>query len=286
MNNYYVVILAGGEGTRFAPYSSPEKPKQFLEITQAGKTMIQQTWERARGLVPPANILVSTNQKYKNLVLSQLPEITEDKLILEPVKKNTAPAIALATWMLARKNPEAQILFLPSDHYIANLQSAQRVWRQAFEFCESSDGLVTFGVPPTFPSSDYGYLLKKDIPASTHAYPVDRFVEKPDVQRAEEYLKSGLYLWNSGMFAWKAKVFLGELKIYLPDMFNLLESANFFNRVQSISIDYGVMERSKKTWMIPFDAGWSDVGTWQGLKDLQSRYQLTLPPILYQYLST
>ncbi len=287
MSNFFAVILAGGEGTRFAPLSTSEKPKQFLSILDPDFTLIQQTFNRLKGVVPSRHCFVSTSARYVDIVQQQLA-LTCDQIIGEPLKKNTAPAIALITWYLFLKNPSAVILFCPSDHYIHHVSLAQDIWKKAFR--EVQESLCVFGVNPSFPSADYGYI-RQGQPVGSDFYQVASFVEKPDRARAESYLKEGNYLWNSGMFLWKAKVFLAVLQQTLPMMYRLLQDVKlspdgcsldsqsmntYFEKVESISVDYGVMEKAKNVVVTPFDVGWSDVGTWQGLRALKEKYNLKL----------
>lgn len=298
-DNLSVVILAGGEGTRFAPYSAPEKPKQFLPILSKSKTMIQQTYERIRKIVSPEQVFVSTNNRYVSLVINQLSEINHAQIIGEPIKKNTAPPIALLSWIISQKDPDAVILFLPSDHFIADTNKAVSVFKKAFDFASKEESLVTFGVPPTFPSCDYGYI-RRDVTKSYHdAEKVHSFVEKPDVQTAKKYFESGKYYWNSGLFIWKASAFLKALDLHMPDLFSLLKSIsflddgsiekkslfNYFDQAKSISVDYGIMEKAKNVVVFPFDVSWSDIGTWKGLADLACRLHLNLPILVKEHLN-
>lgn len=281
--NLNVVILAGGEGTRFAPYSTPECPKQFLPILDENRTMIQQTFDRVRDLVPSDKILISTHERYLPLVRQQLPDVAKVNCIGEPVKKNTAPAICLLTQLICMQDPQAVLLFFPADHYIEDQQKASDLFAEAAEIVSQSDTLLTFGVPPTFASTDYGYIKLGNRSDASQAYHVEKFVEKPDLVTAEQYIKSGSYVWNSGMFAWRGKVLLEACDKYFVQVHELLKSVgggdllSYFEHAPSISIDYAIMEKADNVINLPFTAGWSDIGTWQGLGDLARRYQLNLP---------
>ena len=287
--NPFITLLAGGAGTRFAPLSTAEKPKQFLHIIDSTQSLLRQSFERIGALVSLDHIFVSTNTKYTQLVSDQLSEIPLSNIIAEPFKKNTAPAIALITYLLYLREPESTLLFLPSDHYIHEAKKAQGLFKKALELAAQSDSLLTFGVVPEFPSKDYGYILFE--PYDDLSFSVKRFVEKPNEETAQKYIQAGSYYWNSGIFVWRASVFLTALQKHLPQMYALLQAhftqaedfdqpakiEAFFQQVESISIDYGLMEKADNVRMIPFDAGWSDVGTWQGLSNLKQRYGLKLP---------
>ncbi len=285
----YAVLLAGGEGTRFAPLSTPECPKQFLHIIDSTETLIQQTFKR---IVPPIqkeNVFVSTSQKYTSLIQKQLPQITLEKIISEPLKKNTAPAIALLNWILFNKNSDSVVLFIPSDQYIHHTDVFRQKIQEAFQFAAENDVLITFGIVPTFPSTDYGYV--KSGKGQGLFKKVECFVEKPDINKAKEYVNHGSYLWNGGMFVWKTRVFLEALKKHLPELYTLvmglqIDSSGFvhqeqiqifFERAPSISVDYAVMEKANNVVVYPLDVGWSDVGTWEGLKNLVGHFNLKLP---------
>lgn len=290
INHLHVVILAGGEGTRFAPISTSECPKQFLKITDSKKSMIRQTFERVASLVPANQIWVSTNEKYVPLVKQELPEVSPNNIVGEPLKKNTAPAIALLTKIIGLQDPKAVVLFCPSDHFVKNIPQAHLCWKKAADMASLGRSLVVFGVPPHFPSSDYGYLHIDREESS-----VIQFVEKPDRKTAEVYLKDGNYLWNSGMFVWRVDYFMAELKRSLGEIFLLLERRTpgsvsaqslheYFERVPSISIDYGLMEKASNISFVSFDAGWSDVGTWEGLASLALAESLRLDPAIEKIL--
>jgi len=298
MNNIYAIILAGGEGTRFVPYSTPEMPKQFLHITDSGRTMIQQTYDRIRRFVPADRCFVSTNEKYRALVRKQLPDVPNENIIAEPRKKNTAPAIALACHLIHRRDPDAVTLFTPADHYIADDGGAADAFRKAAELAANGDTLVTFGILPTFPSPDYGYIKVGGSFGSTGAFIVSKFVEKPDVETAKKYIGEGKYHWNSGMFVWKAATLIESLKKHMPKMAAQLETLKtdaqggaepewvrkFFDEVEGTSIDYGVMEKAANVTVFPFSVAWSDVGTWKGLADLAKRFRIALPEVVCTHL--
>jgi mannose-1-phosphate guanylyltransferase len=294
----YAIILAGGEGTRFVPYSTPEKPKQFLNVIDEKRTMIQQAYDRISRFVPGERCFVATNDRYRDLVAEQLPDIPSENVIGEPKKKNTAPAIALASKLIDSRDPEAVTLFTPADHYIPDTASAVKSFEQAAGFAADGKHLVTFGIVPTFPSPEYGYIHEGDAVGSSGGHAVKEFVEKPDVETAKGYIDSGHYYWNSGMFVWRTKALLDAVQKHLPEMAEQLSTMKtdakgaldqgwvdkFFDDVQSISIDYGVMEKADNVVVFPFPAQWSDIGTWQSLSELADRFKITLPAEVQKHL--
>jgi mannose-1-phosphate guanylyltransferase len=296
--NTYVIILAGGIGKRFMPYSTPEKPKQFLYITDEKRTMIQETYDRVMKFTTPDRVFVSTNDRYIDLVAEQLPDIPRANIIGEPRKKNTAPAIALLTQLIHQRDPEAVTVFLPSDHYISQPDKAIATFAEGIDRATNQPVLVTFGIVPTFPSPEFGYIHRGDATEESAAYKVVEFVEKPDVPTAEKYLESGAYYWNGGMFAWKATTLIEALKEHQPTMAGQVASISFdddgsvnrewlntfFDEVEEISIDYAIMEKASNVNVFPFDCGWSDIGTWESLADLANREGLKLPTVVQEHL--
>ncbi len=297
-NHTYVIILAGGIGKRFQPYSTPDMPKQFLPITDGKRTMIQETHDRVIAFAASDHLFVSTNDRYRDLVAQQLPDIPRANVIGEPKKKNTAPAIALITHLIHRRDPEGVTVFLPSDHFIAQPDKAVATFMKGIARAAAEPVLVTFGIVPTFASPEFGYIHRGNRIDGSDAYEVIEFVEKPDVPTAERYIATGSYYWNGGMFAWKAATLIEALKEHQPAMAKALESLKihddgmlerkwldaFFDDVEEISIDYAIMEKATNVNVFPFDCGWSDVGTWDGLADLAKRFHLTLPQKVQEYL--
>lgn len=283
----YAVILAGGEGTRFAPLSTPDRPKQFLRIFN-DRTLIQQTVDRLQGALPPQRVLVATNARYEALVRQQLPAVPEGNLILETAKRNTAPAIALAAYLLHARDPEAVMLLLPADHLILDRDAFLEVLQAAVELATREHGLMTLGVTPQYPATEYGYIQRGDLlhHVDRPAFRVARFVEKPDRATAERYLATEEYYWNSGMFVWEAATIVDEIRQHLPTMARDVGRPDFFARAESISIDYGVMERSQRAITIPCDIGWSDIGNWATLKTLVMQEGLAVDPDVQRYLDT
>jgi mannose-1-phosphate guanylyltransferase len=256
------VILAGGAGTRLRPLSSDENPKQFLRLWR-GASLIQMTWERLARLLPPAAIFVSTNEAYRGKCLEHLPGVPPENVITEPARRNTAPAIALCVTEIASRLGDPAIAFVPSDQFIEKPDEFVRVLGRAFEFAESSETLVTVGITPTEPHTGYGYLELGE-PIAPEVVAIRQFREKPSREKAEEFLRRGNYLWNAGMFVWRASVFLEELARVAPEV-AAVTRANY-ESMPSISIDYALMEKARRTATIRGDFGWSDVGSWETLR--------------------
>ena len=287
--NLYILIMAGGEGTRFHPVSTPEKPKQFLNF-YGGKTFIQHTYDRISDIVRPENVYIATNEKYIGLVREQLPSIPEDNIIGETAKKNTAPCIAYASHMISERDGDAIIAVLPSDHIITKEEEFKGVLQRAIYIATERDVLVTLGIQPTWPADCYGYIrmgrmIEDDPDGKWPAHTVTSFVEKPTVEKASEYLYDGTYVWNSGMFIWRNSLILKEIETYLPNIKGLLNKfanqgdiTTFFDKAESISIDYGVMERSERVVTIPCSIGWSDIGSWESLNKLVEGNVVSLEP--------
>lgn len=278
------LIMAGGRGERFWPRSRQNMPKQFLSLTDDGKTMIQLTVERILSLVAMEDIYVATNESYKELVFEQLPGIPPENVLCEPVGRNTAPCIGLGAVHIAKKHGDAVMIVLPSDHLIKHKALFLNALRNACEVAEQGSNLVTLGITPDSPETGYGYI--KFIPEKTcgQALAVERFVEKPDFETAKAYLASEQYLWNSGMFIWKTSSILENLKEHLPRMYEGLLRIQAsvgtkeqqqalereFRAFQSVSIDYGVMEKAKDIYILSGSFGWDDVGSWLAVGRLKT----------------
>lgn len=285
----YILIMAGGEGVRFYPLSTPEKPKQFLSFW-GGRTFIQQTYDRISNLVPSSNIYIATNKRYVRHVKRQLPDIPIRNIIGEPEKKNTAPCIAYASTVISERDREAVMVVLPSDHVITDEREFRKIIERAVYIAIARDVLVTLGIRPTWPSDCYGYIrmgqmIEDDPDGQWHVNIVDEFIEKPSVHKAEMYVRDDRFVWNSGMFIWKVSLILAEIERHLPAMRRLLdkyldrsEIGDFFHEVEGISIDYGVMEKSRRVVTIPCNIGWSDIGTWESLYNLTRSEKIRLDP--------
>lgn len=249
--------------------------------------MIQTTYNRFKGIIKPENWLVVTNQRYEKKVAEQLPVLEKDQIIGEPVARNTAPPIALACAMIAAQDPDAIVVILPSDHHIGDEKAYHELIQRAIKTAEEQDSLVTLGVQPTHPETGYGYIAyERGVPflqqGQEISYKVEAFREKPDRETAEEFLSQGNYLWNSGMFVWRVSRFLREISIHMNDLYSQLAPFmdgewsettihDFFQNTTSISIDYGLMERSERVWIVPGEFGWNDVGSWSAVHELAAK---------------
>lgn len=270
--------MAGGIGSRFWPVSRASHPKQFIDILGTGESLIQQTFNRVRNLCPPQNIYVVTNREYKALTLQQLPELSEEQVISEPLRRNTAPCIAYANFKILTVNPEANIIVTPADHLILKEETYRQVLTKALVYAGEEDTLVTIGIHPNRPDTGYGYI-EYDANGNSDFRKVVKFTEKPDLETARKFLNSGNYSWNSGMFIWKLSSIQKAMKTHLPEVYNIFEAGmkkyntpeetafitEVYNQCPDISIDYGVMEKAGNVQVINADFGWSDLGTWGSL---------------------
>jgi mannose-1-phosphate guanylyltransferase len=283
----YAVIMAGGRGTRFWPRSRETKPKHLLDIV-SNRTIIQETVDRIKPLIPPANILIVTGKKHARELIRQLPEIPAKNIIIEPVGKNTAACIGLAALHIQKRVPDAVMVVLPSDHAIGNPREYLAVISVAARVAGKEGGLVTIGIKPTGPETGFGYLEAGDsqVPdAGKQVFRVKSIREKPDLAKARKFVQSGKFYWNSGMFIWKASAILKEIERCLPDLnAGLMKIKDamgtskeavvvpkVYQGLASISIDYGVMEKADNVLMIPGDFGWSDVGSWDALWEISAK---------------
>lgn len=280
-SNYYVVIMAGGIGSRFWPLSRSSKPKQFLDILGIGKTMIQMTFDRFSTICPPENFLVVTSKDYVEIVKEQLPEIPANNIIGEPSRRNTAPCIAYAAHKIKQLNPLAAMVVTPADHLVIFEENFRDTIGKALDFASDKMLLLTIGIKPTRPETGYGYIqMDEEINKGNDIYKVKTFTEKPDIEMAKIFVTSGEFLWNAGIFIWNVKSILNAFHSHLPEMSVLFDNQDIYNtpketdfinevysKAQSISIDYGIMEKSSDVYVIPADFGWSDLGTWGSLYD-------------------
>jgi mannose-1-phosphate guanylyltransferase len=279
--------MAGGSGTRFWPLSRKDRPKQFLPIATQ-KTMIEETVERLRPLLPPEAIYTISNSEQAAAIRKLIPGLPAKNVIVEPLARNTAPSLILATARIYLQNPKAVILALPADHLIGRPDAFLKKLRAAAAAAAREDVIVTFGIPPTFPSTGFGYIQFSGRGrrrfGDVDFFPVLKFKEKPDLERAASYLKQGRHLWNSGMFVWRAEVFARKLEQFAPEFFAFWERvvkavrkndrpaiAAAFGGIPATSIDYALMEKAKGVLMAEGDFGWSDVGSWASLADIWAR---------------
>ena len=270
------LIMAGGKGERFWPRSRVTLPKQFLSLTDDGKTMIQLTVERIRPLVELEDVYIATNKNYKELVKQQLPGLPEENILCEPVGRNTAPCIGLGAVHVAKKYDDAVMIVLPSDHLIKHNDIFAETFTNACSLAEEGENLVTVGITPNYPETGYGYIKYDSTAKNGESYPVQRFVEKPDLETAKSYLVDGSYLWNSGMFVWRVSTILDCFKKYMPSTYDgllkikeavgtpqedtVLEKE--FPNLESQSVDYGIMEKAENIYTLAGNFGWDDVGSW------------------------
>ena len=256
------VIMAGGAGTRLRPLSSDENPKQFLKLFQ-GQSLLQKTYGRLRRLLPADAIYVSTHEQYRAKVLEHLPELPPQNVITEPARRNTAPAIALCMLTIEQQRGDSAVAFLPADAFIGNEAEFARVLERAYRHSEGSEEIVTIGIAPTEPSSEYGYLAL-GAPVADGVLRLERFTEKPSREKAEEFLKTGNYAWNAGIFVWRTSVFRNEVARVAPELLKVTRET--YENAPAISIDYAVMEKASRVATIRGDFGWSDVGSFEALE--------------------
>lgn len=274
--NQYVAIMAGGIGTRFWPKSRTSYPKQFLDILGTGKTLIQSTFARYAKIVPTENIYVITSEDYVDIVKDQLPEMNVENIVAEPFRKNTAPCIAYIAFKIHEINPDSMMIAAPADNMILEEDKFSEVMNKALGFVEHVNALVTIGIMPTHPNTGYGYIQHDSTEAAPGIYKVKTFTEKPNLDLAKVFIKSGDFLWNSGIFTWKTKNILESFEKLLPEVHELFVAEkeklnteqekeiieNIYSQCPNISIDFGVMEKASNVYIIPADFYWSDLGTW------------------------
>lgn len=282
----YCVIMCGGIGSRFWPYSRARLPKQFIDFLGTGRTLLQMSYDRIRNLIPASNILIMTNERYADLVAEQLPEVTADQILFEPARRNTAPCIAWAAWHIAARDPEASMIVTPADHVITREKLFEESVLAGFDFVDRNNALLTFGITPSRPETGYGYIQIGE-PAEGDISKVKTFTEKPDLELAKVFVTSGEFFWNSGIFLWRATAIREAIHRYVPDIATVFDSAdsavyldpeaerafiaNAFPSCMSISIDYSVMEKADNVYVETVTFGWNDLGTWSALFDLSPK---------------
>lgn len=278
--NYYAVLMAGGVGSRFWPVSTAQFPKQFHDMLGTGETLIQKTFSRLAKLIPEENILILTNEIYNDLVLEQLPQISPDKVVLEPAMRNTAPCILYASLKIKQLNPDAVMVVAPTDHWIEDESAFIDNLQRAFDCAQKEEVLMTMGIKPTFPNTGYGYI-EYDTQSERQIKKVEQFREKPDYATARTFLERGNFLWNAGIFIWSIKAITSAFMEFQPVMYDLFmqgeDSYNTagersfigenYSKSENISIDYAVMEKAENVYVLPAEFDWNDLGTWGSLHD-------------------
>lgn len=277
--NTHIVIMAGGIGSRFWPMSTPEYPKQFVDVMGCGKTMIQMTVERFAPLCPLENMWVVTSEDYVGIVRSQIPELPHTNILAEPCARNTAPCIAYACWKIMARYPSANIVVTPSDALVTGVGEFRRIISEALAFASEGERIVTLGIKPTRPETGYGYIAAAEHLAGSEICAVESFREKPDAETAQKYIDAGNYLWNAGIFVWNVDTIVGSLRKFAPELAAKMDRmalafytedenkvvSEVFPTCEKISIDYAVMEKADYIYTYPSEFGWSDVGTWGSL---------------------
>lgn len=282
--NNFVVIMAGGVGTRFWPFSRSTNPKQFHDVLGVGKTMLQQTFERFADLCPVENVYIVTSTDYADLVRQQLPQLANEQILCEPIRRNTAPCIAYATYKIAKKNPDANLVVAPADHIILKESEFVRTIETALTATAKDDVLVTLGITPSRPDTGYGYIQFHP-ESEGEVKKVKTFTEKPHLELAKTFVESGEFVWNAGIFVWNVRAIRKAFEKYLPETAEVFAEgrkayytpdeekfiAKAYTQCKSISIDNGVMEKADNVYVVLSDFGWSDLGTWKSLYEISEK---------------
>lgn len=288
--NNHLVIMAGGVGSRFWPMSTADKPKQFIDVLGVGRSLMQLTYDRLKGITKPENVWVVTNAKYCELVHEQLPDIPIDNILSEPCRRNTAPCIAYVSWRIKKSDPKANIIVTPSDHIVTNQEEFRRVITNCLKFTSETDAIVTLGMKPSRAETGYGYIqadLTTPSARNKEIFRVDQFKEKPDAETAKKYISMNNFFWNAGIFIWNVSTIVNAFRIYQPgitrifqQLFDVLGTPEeqlyidkMYPECESISVDYAIMEKAEEIFVCPADFGWSDLGTWGALY-LQTQHDL------------
>lgn len=282
--NYYVVIMAGGIGSRFWPYSRNNQPKQFLDVLNTGESLLQMTARRFRNVCPVENIYIVTNAIYVPLVKEQLPELADDQILAEPIRRNTAPCVAYAAYKIRQKNPNAAMVVAPSDHAIFHETEFVKTVETALAEAAKGDKLITLGIRPNRPETGYGYIQYIKEPGATFKK-VKTFTEKPQLELAKTFLNSGDFVWNAGIFIWSAKAIVKAFEKHLPELAEIFDDCpncyyspnedefirSAYSQSKNISIDYGIMEKAENVYVVLADFGWSDLGSWASLHEIRNK---------------
>ncbi|MBU2915926.1 MULTISPECIES: mannose-1-phosphate guanylyltransferase [Reichenbachiella] len=283
-SNVHIVIMAGGVGSRFWPYSRNAKPKQFIDVLGVGKSLLQLTYERFLSVSNKDNVIVVTNHDYAGLVKEQLPDLSDHQILCEPSRRNTAPCIAYAAYKIHAKDPNAIMVVTPADHVVFQYEKFANVAQQAIDAANGTDKIVTIGIKPTRPETGYGYIQYMEKEKGV-VKKVKTFTEKPELELAKTFLESGDFVWNAGIFVWSTKAITNAFKEFLPDiaesfaegedLYYTNEEQVFIDKIypacESISIDYGILEKSPNVHVIEGDFDWSDLGSWDSLHDLRDK---------------
>ena len=284
MVSNHVVIMAGGIGSRFWPMSTTDCPKQFIDVLGCGKSLLQMTVDRFSGICPIENVWVLTSQKFAALVEEQLPFLPKENILKEPCRRNTAPCIAYAAWKIKKRDPKANMVVTPSDHFVADVDEFRRVINSSLAFVKGSDAILTLGIKPTRPDTGYGYIeavLGNSSLSNKEVFRVDSFKEKPSLEIAKAYIAKNNFYWNSGIFIWNVSTIVNAFRVYQSPIASVFESlVPYYDTPQeqelvdmrfpdcrSISVDYAIMERADEIFVFPANFGWSDLGTWGSLHE-------------------
>lgn len=280
----HIVIMAGGVGSRLWPMSTDSAPKQFVDVLGCGRSLLQLTVDRFSGICPIENVWIVTSEKYSSIVEEQLPLLPKENILKEPCRRNTAPCIAYAAWKIKKRDPSANMVVTPSDHFVADVQEFRRVITSALGFVNGSDAILTLGIKPTRPETGYGYIeavLGNSTLSNKEIYRVDSFKEKPSLDVAKAYIAKNNFYWNSGIFIWNVATIVNAFRVYQSPIASIFESLapyyftaeeqaridERFPECRNISVDYAIMERAEEIFVFPADFGWSDLGTWMSLHD-------------------
>lgn len=288
LSHNHLVIMAGGVGSRFWPMSTESKPKQFIDVLGVGRSLMQLTYDRFKGICPAENVWIVTNAAYVDIVTEQLPEISRKNILSEPCRRNTAPCIAYVSWRIKIQDPDANIVVTPSDHVVMNIQEFQRVIGSALQFAGETDAIITLGMKPTRPETGYGYIqadLSRQSMRNSEIFAVESFREKPNLETAKEYITHNYYFWNAGIFVWNVRTIVNAFRMYQPliaatfeDMIPVYGTESEqqvvdekYPTCENISVDYAILEKADEIYVFPADFGWSDLGTWGSLHTLTEK---------------
>lgn len=289
-NHNHIVIMAGGVGSRIWPMSVENKPKQFIDVLGVGRSLLQLTYDRFKGLCPNENVWIVTNKKYDAWIKEQLPEVPAENILLEPCRRNTAPCIAYVSWHIKAKDPKANLVITPSDHIVMDTTEFRRVITQCLKFTSETDAILTLGMKPNRPETAYGYIqadLSSSSPRNKEIFRIDTFREKPDLQTAQKYIQQNNFFWNAGIFIWSVSTIVNAFRIYSPAISKIFENMLsiygtdkeqemidlHYPECENISVDYAIMEKAEEIFVCPANFGWSDLGSWS-LLYMHTRHDL------------